>query len=459
MEKDVLRRFQALVDTHGFFNDLQMCPCGFETLGGFDAEALAAELIGRADNGEYDEENCNYRPLKWIEKAIMMSERLIGTREGDVPAEEIGKTVHALYPGYGKKDVGFREARELLRGKIKKMVESSLKAKRHFLVFPENPQRWMEIRPFFEGYVSGDKELSRALWAYSDGFNKIDMAHAENRAAADAIFSSYPDFCHDEARTALRDALRQYNDTLRKMKIAALSGRIMRKFAELEEAQDSYPGGPANDLAKKLYFEARKHEKDALSALEKGYHHPEFKKVMNTGDAPAGETAREPDTRENAQQAEKEEYRGICKAYARKMNALEALESKISELDSEHGAEMREQYFALLREIEKDEPAYERAIEFVESRQRAEDSSPVPVPLVVPFSRANAEALVPVDAEDAPRVEAINWEASYSKAKEAHEYVIRMLAGNSRELATIVKYFSKGHLAGADGGTSYLFGF
>lgn len=311
MEKDVLRRFAALVDTHGFFNDLQMCPCEFETLGGFDAKALATELIERADNGNYSEENCNYRPLKWIEKAIILSERLIGTREGDVPREEIEKIVHAIYPEYSNPEITFKDAEGLLRGKITKMVESSLDAKRHFLVFPENPKRWMEVRQFLDRSKIEDKQLSRALWAYSDGFNKIDAAHKENRMASKALSDTYAEI-FEEKGAPIKDALAQYADTLRKLQMTALLDVMVRKLYETGGSETPQLSDSAMDLVAGMRSDAREHEIDAILAI--------------------------PD-------------KNYCKEYKQRLGALVALENGM--LESPPSDETRQKYFGLLKEVEK----------------------------------------------------------------------------------------------------------
>lgn len=443
-----MRRFNALVDTHGFFNDLQMCPCGFETLGGFDAETLAAELIERADSGNYSEEDCNYRPMKWIEKAIMMSERLIGTREGEVPKEAIYKTVQELCPEYGKESVSFKEAEGLLRGKITKMVESSIKAKQHFFVFPENPNRWIEIRPFFEGHEIDEKSLSRALWAYSDGFNKIDAAHEEGRAELDAFFTVYPDFCYDGARATIKDGLLQYNDTLRKMEMAALSERIIKKLAETGEPIKPQLSCAAKGIAESMYFKAETLEKDILKALKNAYVNPELKKMENAGNREKKEYAK-PNSRL------KEKYLECCRAD----DVLEAFEQELFESEEGRAPEDREKYFGMLKKIVHDK-IYSRADCIIEKYQKAEEKTDAPKkPLILPYSGKNADVLRPVDMEDAPKVVLIDWRKSREDAMEAQEYIIVKLEENFKRAETAARQLSSSYLVGAKSDTAYLIGF
>lgn len=344
MEKDLTQRFRALVDTHGFFNDLQMCPCGFETLSGFDADTLAAELFGRADSGTYGEENCNYRVFKWIEKAIMMSERLIGTKEGDVPEEQVYKTIRALYPEYGKKEVGFKEAEALMRGKIKGMVKSSLEAKRHFLVFPENPKRWNEVRQFFSGYVIKEKVLSRALWAYSDGFNKIDKAHTENVAASKALSGTCAEI-FEESGAPLKDALIQYADTLRKLQMAALSDVMVKKLHETGGSEAPQLSDSAMELVAEMCFDARKHEIDAMLAIPRKDCREEHKQKLGEISALENEMLESSPTDEIRQK-----YLGLLKD-AEKSAGYEHLNREAKEM-REYAMKMLGEYGRELRKIE-----------------------------------------------------------------------------------------------------------
>ncbi|VVB60138.1 Uncharacterised protein [uncultured archaeon] len=439
---DTLRRFRTMVGRDSFLRDLQICKDP-ESWIDYDPEAMSEDFVKRAENGNYLENDCNYRFFKWVKKAINMSEWLSGLRGGNIPKEKLYESVRTFDPEYDKADITYKDAADALKKEVKKAIRRSIEAKKQFLISPENARLCADTRPFFEGSEISDVQLARVFWAYGEGFKEIYKEHAINRTTVNAIFEAYPEFCYDGARAALEDSLKQYNEVLLKLKTAVIADKAVKALAEAGKAEKDELSKQSMDSIKALYLKALEFDSAIELALIDAYTHPEIRAMKNS----KAEDAEFTGFSENpVLESCKNEFTQRRKEFREKMRALEDFEKSIA--DTEPSVEERQEYFGMLEEIQSLGQGYRSAEDSIENHyKKIEETCPVSVlvPLVLEFSKKNADALMPVDTE-APRVEAINWEESNRGAIEAYSEVMELLAKNGRELDSIVKQFSKYYL-------------
>lgn len=440
-------RLNVLFDPHGYLMDLQICPCELKTLGAFDSKKIARELITNAYCG-YGNGECNHRIFEWILTAKYIATELIGKKDGDVPKERLYEVIKKIAPEYKNESIDYKEADRVIDEKIEKTVARSLEAKRHFLVFPENPKLWSEIKRLLDLYGENknkisDADLGIALWAHGEGFNDAYKEHDLNRATVSAIFSEYPEFCYNDARAALKDSLKQYGDKLLKLKLAAIAEHTIECLAKTGRAKKPKLPEKAMKYIKKIYLEALEFDSTANLALIDAYTHPKIRGYKNPK---AAETEFNGFNETQMEESVKINFRKRREEFREKLGALEILEKSM--INSEPSEDARQTYFGILEEITEFNNEYrlaeddiEKQYAKIEEKQEINESAP----LVLDFSKANENALSPIDM-DAPRTVAINWEESNRDALEAWREVKELLLNNSKELEKISKHFTKDYL-------------
>ena len=265
MKYEIADRLKVMVGRNGFLRDLQICRDD-RIWTNYNPENLSENFMEIAYNKRYDKNDCNYRVFEWITKAITMAEQLTGLRGGNISGKQLYETVRKFVPDYVNETPTYLDAAASLKNEVRKAVQRSIEAKKQFLV-SENPKAYSDMAALI-GSADFDEALyAKAIWAHGEGLEEIKRTHIQNSAVIQGLFSEYDDLCHPESKTALKDALIQYSDSLRTLKEDVIFDEIIKTLAKIGKAEKPYLPERALKKVEKHLELARKYERNAHLAL------------------------------------------------------------------------------------------------------------------------------------------------------------------------------------------------